>query len=601
MQSLVERGTFQIDEIDQVPGWSTIDKVQHEGHLYSSKPPLLSTLAAGVSWCLKQTVGLDLRSQTDDTTHAILLVLNWLPAVASFVVFARLLRRLSEDAFVRSFALATLCFGTLVTGYATTFNNHSLGAACLIFALSPLLRLFENDGVRKRDFVAAGFWAAAVCCCELPAALLGVISFAIAARRDWKRTAVWFAIGALIPLGAYFVMNAFATGGWKPFYLVYGTDKYRFVRDGIPSYWINPHGLDRNLDSPLVYFLHCTVGHHGIFSLSPIFALMLLSWCRRTWWRATRIEPVMWLGIGLTVAVLGFYLSRTENYNYGGNTFGLRWIIWLCPLWILSLLPALTIIVRCRWSLLATSMLLAVSCYSSQLAARNPWAESWLFHQMEQAGWIDYSEPPPELPFNRKLHTWFADIPGPDHAGGWIEFASPRGGFGQSFGDERLRVSDLGQHDDANGRDVREIEFYWPNRAPSGDRNRVLLDVAGFGAGEPIEKVLLPQPREGMSQAAALAFLRGVPVARPYHAGSVRYLKTPLQKDAMKCHRAATQVTRKLADGRVVVDRCDLWLTPDVPFGVVQFELTQLDQHGEILSKKRFTAVETGNVNHPEP
>ena len=65
--SLVERGTFQIDEIDQVPGWSTIDKVQHEGHLYSSKPPLLSTLAAGVSWCLKRTLGV--RSENADRRH----------------------------------------------------------------------------------------------------------------------------------------------------------------------------------------------------------------------------------------------------------------------------------------------------------------------------------------------------------------------------------------------------------------------------------------------------------------------------------------------------------------------------------------------------
>ncbi|MCA9057152.1 MAG: hypothetical protein KDA85_01575, partial [Planctomycetaceae bacterium] len=40
--SLVERGTYQIDEIDQVSGWSTIDKVRHRHapnepwHFYSS-------------------------------------------------------------------------------------------------------------------------------------------------------------------------------------------------------------------------------------------------------------------------------------------------------------------------------------------------------------------------------------------------------------------------------------------------------------------------------------------------------------------------------------------------------------------------------------
>ena len=31
----------------QQPDWDTIDMVKHDGHLYSSKPPLLPTLMAG--------------------------------------------------------------------------------------------------------------------------------------------------------------------------------------------------------------------------------------------------------------------------------------------------------------------------------------------------------------------------------------------------------------------------------------------------------------------------------------------------------------------------------------------------------------------------
>ena len=54
--SLVERGTYQIDEIDKKSGWTTIDKVLHDGHLYSSKPPLQSTAVAGVYWVLKKSV-----------------------------------------------------------------------------------------------------------------------------------------------------------------------------------------------------------------------------------------------------------------------------------------------------------------------------------------------------------------------------------------------------------------------------------------------------------------------------------------------------------------------------------------------------------------
>ena len=50
IRSLVERGTYEIDAIVGQPTWDTIDMVQHRGrdgklHLYSSKPPLLATLA----------------------------------------------------------------------------------------------------------------------------------------------------------------------------------------------------------------------------------------------------------------------------------------------------------------------------------------------------------------------------------------------------------------------------------------------------------------------------------------------------------------------------------------------------------------------------
>src|SRR5690606_38162462 len=66
--SLVEEGTYQIDTIRQRRGWDTIDKVRHEGHFYSSKPPLLSTVVAGVYWLEKQTIGWDLTDDLEATS-----------------------------------------------------------------------------------------------------------------------------------------------------------------------------------------------------------------------------------------------------------------------------------------------------------------------------------------------------------------------------------------------------------------------------------------------------------------------------------------------------------------------------------------------------
>src|SRR6187200_3726957 len=55
--SLVERGTYKIDEIRQHRGWDTIDKVKIGDHFYSSKPPLFSTMVAGGYWVLRNALG----------------------------------------------------------------------------------------------------------------------------------------------------------------------------------------------------------------------------------------------------------------------------------------------------------------------------------------------------------------------------------------------------------------------------------------------------------------------------------------------------------------------------------------------------------------
>ena len=41
----------------QQPNWDTIDMVKHDGHLYSSKPPLLPTLMAGEYWLIYRLAG----------------------------------------------------------------------------------------------------------------------------------------------------------------------------------------------------------------------------------------------------------------------------------------------------------------------------------------------------------------------------------------------------------------------------------------------------------------------------------------------------------------------------------------------------------------
>ena len=393
--SLVERGTYQIDEIDRNRTWSTIDKVRHEGHFYSSKPPLLPTLVAGLYWCVKQTTGWTMNTpQGIDArvTRLILLIVNLLPMIASLVLIALLVERYAQTDWARLYVLFAAAFATMLSPFLVTLNNHTVAAACVVFSIYPLTRIIVDGATRRRYFLMSGFFAALACTNELPAGLFGLATFGLLFKYSRKETLKYFIPAALVPLVGFFWTNYLATGGWKPFYMFYGTEKYLWEVDGVKSYWLNPKALDKGGDSPVVYFLHCTVGHHGIFSLSPIFLLTLATWTTLTRWRDSALRPVLWLGLALTVGVLGFYLMRTANYNYGGNTCGLRWMFWLIPFWLLSMVPVLDWWCARRWFRVVASILLAVSVFSATYPVSNPWRPPWLFTVMQQGGWIDYSD-----------------------------------------------------------------------------------------------------------------------------------------------------------------------------------------------------------------
>lgn len=598
--SLAERGTYRIDEIVQYPGWDTIDKVRHEGHFYSSKPPLLATITAGVYWCIKHTLGWTLGQHTRETTRLILLILNWLPMVIALVVTAAVVERYARTTFGRMTVVCAAAFGTLLTPFLTTLNNHTVAATSAVFAIYPLLRIISDRVEKPWLFALCGFWAAFTCCNELPAALFGVLAFVLLAWRSPWKTALYFVPAALVPLVAYFWTNYLATGGFKPFYAFYGTEKYLYTVDGIPSYWLNPQGVDKNLDSPGMYLLHSTLGHHGILSLTPLFFLVLVTWCRPRLWRNEKLSPVIWLSLGLTVVVLLFYLSRTENYNYGGVSAGLRWSFWLIPFWLMSLIPTLDRWADCRWFRGGTAALLAVSVFSAWLPIQNPWQQPWLFKLMEQAGWINYADVAPPLP--HPLWTWFPSLPpnATEDEPIWLEFAGPD----LDGGETRVRLTARGQ-EQFGGRMLQVVDVT-RGTGETATTERLYLDAAALEAGRHTAEILywpLSRPTPGQ-QRADLTFIRGLPRLIAYQGGQVRYLKVPLRREAFRCQRAAARVLHQPERSpRTLQYRCDVWLTEDVPFGVVQVEYTVSDPlTGQVFSRQQLSAVATNaDVRPPNP
>lgn len=570
--SLVERGTFQIDEIRQAAGWDSIDIIHEDGHFYSTKPPLLSIIVAGVTWCVQKATGWTLLDNTHAVTTAVLLIVNIIPFAVSLVAMSGLLRRVCESSWCRLFVLAATGFGTLVTPFLMTLNNHTAAVVGVVLSLYALQRLLSDEVPSGWSFLLCGAAAGWTCANELPAAAFGLATFFLAARTSIRKTLCWYAPAAIVPLAAFLATNVIATGSVKPTYASYGSAKYNFVIDGVPSYWMDPDGVDRNIDSPAVYFLHCTIGHHGIYSLTPLFLLALVGWVFSGWIRNTSLRTLVRLGAAMTVLVVAFYMTRFDNYNYGGVSCGLRWALWLIPFWILAVIPVVDWTAKVKVMRCLQCVLLAFSMVSAWLPINTPWQQPWLFRLMEGWKWIDYTRRPPELP--RKLWTWFQSIPDSKESP-WVEFTSQ-----QSDGTvqrRRLTSRPMDAHDPATLVEIEVSEAI--GNADLKAVRRFRIDVARFMAGDSTADFMKWDDAAKVSTEQKVAdfnFVRALPLKKEYRGGKFRYLRLPLRNDAFRCQQAAATVDYPQPEPTHQY-RCDTWLCDELPFGVAQYEIRVLD------------------------
>jgi hypothetical protein len=619
VRALVEQGTYRIDDVRRLPGWDTIDLVRHEEHFYSTKPPLLSTIVAGLYWVVRHTIGWDLQVHLAGTTRLILLMVNLLPWTIALVMLTRLVQRSAATSFARLFVVATACFGTLLLPFLTSLNNHVPATVCVVFALSPAIRIIGDGRGAWWRFAAAGFWSGFAFANELPAAALVAALGATLLFVSPRKTLLFGVPALLIPVAAFLGLNRAVTGDWLSFYSAYNTEKYRFAYEGIPSYWSDPRGIDRALDSPAVYLLHCTIGHHGLFSLSPVWLLAAAGWALVLWKQLSRgtrvvaattasadtatlstgLTPLPGLlhaiGMALTVVVFGYFLTKTEHYNYGGVSVALRWLLWLTPFWLLALVPLLDGWGGRWWLRCLAGVCLAVSVFSAWYPLDGPWRQPWIYSLMEDAGWIDYRDKRPE--FARPVNSWVYLLPDGDQRMDdyWIELAARD----LDGGELRLRLQDGGRAH-FEGRLARKVEVVWTGSRGVSRTETYWIDVAAFAAGEASAKFILwPQgPPAETQRLAADNFWRGLPRAAPYTSLIDRYLKlSTLRRDAFRCRQAYARVGyQEQRHGDPFWYRRDVWFCDELPFGVAQFENQVIDRTNTIVSRQRWQAIAVGRL-----
>jgi hypothetical protein len=401
IRSLANHASYEIDEVMDANVWNTIDMVSHKGrdeltHLYSSKPPLLSTLLAGEYIVIRWATGWTLEERPYEVARLILFTTNFAPMLLMLVLVARWAERLGTTDWGRILVVAVAALGTMLSAFVVVLNNHTIAAVSVAIALEATLRIAFDGDRRLRWFALAGGFAAFAAADELPALSLLVLLAAALVLLDWRRWALAFVPATAVVVAAFFGTNYLAHQSWRPPYAHRSEGDnwydytYKLGGKERPSYWRDPQGIDRGEPSKLTYAFHVLVGHHGVFSLTP--AWLLSAWGAWLWLRAGDVRRrQLAIGIALpTIACVVFYIALRPQLdrNYGGMTSGFRWLFWLAPLWIAAMIPAADRLARSRRGMAVGCTLLALSAMSAAYPTWNPWTQPWIYNWLVSCGWV---------------------------------------------------------------------------------------------------------------------------------------------------------------------------------------------------------------------
>lgn len=402
VRALVEHGTYAIDDVVTQPNWDTIDMIKHdgrgrpapgpdEGHLYSSKPPLLATLMAGEYWLLHRLTGHTLGTHPHELGRVLLFTWNVIPFALFLAILARIVERYGTSDFGRVFVVAAAAFGTLLSAYAVVFTNHWPAAFAAMVALDATLRIVCEGERRLRWFLVAGLAAAFMAACELPAlafcGLVGLLLLRASPRAALLAAVPGMAIVAAAALGTNYAAHGTIRPGYAERHVAGGWYDYQYRRGGrvIDSYWRDAtpkSAIDLGEPSRAAYAFHVLVGHHGIYSLTPVWLLSLAGLgllLARRGPAAAGERAVAASILACTLVCLAFYVARPlADRNYGGTATGFRWALWFAPLWLYAMIPAADAMAATRARRVAAATLLAISVASASYPTWNPWTLPWL-------------------------------------------------------------------------------------------------------------------------------------------------------------------------------------------------------------------------------
>lgn len=157
------------------------------------------------------------------------------------------------------------------------------------------------------------------------------------------------------------------------------------------TYWKDGsrRGVDKGEPSKLIYLSQMTFGHHGLFSLTPLWLLVpagLLLGILRGSPESRRL--VLAISVASVVCFL-FYLNRPLiDRNYGGVSVCFRWLLWFAPLWLLVATPVMAWFNATPTRRGTLYTMLALSVFSMSASLESPWQSPWIYRFWQFLGWL---------------------------------------------------------------------------------------------------------------------------------------------------------------------------------------------------------------------
>ena len=322
IESIVERGTLAIDRSPLLVPSGSPDIVKFGPHLYSDKPPVLAALATPLYSVLR------LGGLRFGRFGPGFVLVNWVLVVGIVGVSSGLtlvgVRRLLQAVPIAPWAADLLSlgfgFGSPLLTYGVTFNNHSVAAGLITWALARTL--LDAPGGWRQATIGMGVGLAATL--DLPAGgvWLAALGLLLIERR---RALPWgFAAGVLVPLIVHGVLQSQVTGTPLP------AEMYPAAFEFPGSYWAK-EGKWVETGPRWQFGLEFLVGPQGWLTITPVLAFGLIGVVS-----ALRRPADPWkmaaLAVGATTAILlVYYIWIVRRTDFSGASFGTRHLLAIAP------------------------------------------------------------------------------------------------------------------------------------------------------------------------------------------------------------------------------------------------------------------------------